>query len=340
MGCMLVLSLMLSSTNILYSLPISKEERVLPPLRLYYSREISRNYERIVKNVGFEHHPNSYKNWQFLYSQHQLRRHAEIKVPAIEGEWYSSNHHEADALFNTVDALLTETQAHSFPELSLSPLRCLSGAGVACTKRSKMDRLTRTDCAKSLRSICCSQSRGNRCGWASMPPVLSALSRRPRLIAPWFTSRTWKTSSKPISSGWQFSTVVLLPEQPSSWTAVLDQQRIRSDQTSVEVAAAQLRQLAPLLGCRPIVASDRWYSFAPDLVADRGTAVRQIAAPQTQAGVVPCGFRAKMGSAFNVETPAHMGRPMAVGRAAMSTDIPSRSAGGMACICPRHGTSK
>jgi hypothetical protein len=27
----------------------------------------------------------------------------------------------ADALFNTVDALLTETQAHSFPELSLSP---------------------------------------------------------------------------------------------------------------------------------------------------------------------------------------------------------------------------
>src|SRR5713226_737720 len=28
----------------------------------------------------------------------------------------------ADALFNSVDALLTETQAHSFPELSLSPL--------------------------------------------------------------------------------------------------------------------------------------------------------------------------------------------------------------------------
>src|SRR6266852_5094991 len=27
----------------------------------------------------------------------------------------------SDALFNTVDALLTETQAHSFPELSLSP---------------------------------------------------------------------------------------------------------------------------------------------------------------------------------------------------------------------------
>jgi len=77
-------------------------------------------------------------------------------------------------------------------------------------------------------------------------------------------------SSKPISYGWQFSTVVILPEQPSSWTAVLDQQRIRSDQTSIAVAASQLRQLAPLLGCRPIVASDRWYSCAPFLLATEG----------------------------------------------------------------------
>lgn len=77
-------------------------------------------------------------------------------------------------------------------------------------------------------------------------------------------------SSKPISYGWQFSTVVILPEPSSSWTVVLDQQRIRSDQTSVEVAAAQLRQLAPLLHCRPIIASDRWYSCAPLLLATDG----------------------------------------------------------------------
>ena len=35
---------------------------------------------------------------------------------------YSCFSRAADALFNTVDALMTETQAHSFPELSLSPL--------------------------------------------------------------------------------------------------------------------------------------------------------------------------------------------------------------------------
>src|SRR5258708_17816691 len=36
-------------------------------------------------------------------------------------EVYSCFDRAADALFNTVDALLTETNAHSFPELSLSP---------------------------------------------------------------------------------------------------------------------------------------------------------------------------------------------------------------------------
>src|SRR6266566_3877942 len=36
-------------------------------------------------------------------------------------QFYASLTRAADALFNTADALLTETQAHSFPELSLSP---------------------------------------------------------------------------------------------------------------------------------------------------------------------------------------------------------------------------
>lgn len=37
-------------------------------------------------------------------------------------EVYGCFERAADALFNTVDALLTETQTHSFVELSLSPL--------------------------------------------------------------------------------------------------------------------------------------------------------------------------------------------------------------------------
>jgi hypothetical protein len=43
-------------------------------------------------------------------------------------------------------------------------------------------------------------------------------------------------ADKPISIGWMFSVVGLLPEQASSWTPPLDFQRISSEQTAVGVA--------------------------------------------------------------------------------------------------------
>jgi len=42
-------------------------------------------------------------------------------LQSFRHEIYSCFERAADALFNTADALLTETDAHSFPELSLSP---------------------------------------------------------------------------------------------------------------------------------------------------------------------------------------------------------------------------
>ncbi len=174
----------------------------------------------------------------------------------------------ADALFNTVDALLTETQAQSFPELSLSPYferRWCSLYEAFEDGRIDQQRLHRVFAKYLLRPV-----DGERV-WLGLDAT--SIQRPQSKTSP---DRTvvyvpnLPESSKPISYGWQFSTVVILPEQPSSWTAVLDQQRIRSDQTSVEVAAAQLRQLAPLLRCRPIVATDRWYSCAPFLLATEG----------------------------------------------------------------------
>ncbi len=67
-------------------------------------------------------------------------------------------------------------------------------------------------------------------------------------------------ASKPVSVGWQFSTIMLLPEQPSSWMDFLDQQRIRTDQTAVEVACLQLRSVLPLLKRPVIILADRWYA--------------------------------------------------------------------------------
>jgi DDE superfamily endonuclease len=174
----------------------------------------------------------------------------------------------ADALFNTVDALLTETNAHSFPELSLSPYfqrRWCSLYEAFEDGRIDQERLRRTFVAYLLPA-----EPGERV-WLGLDatsierPEAQTLPDRTVVYKP-----NLPESSKPISYGWQFSTVVVLPKQPSSWTAVLDQQRIRSEQTSVEVAASQLRELAPLLRCRPIVATDRWYSCAPFLLATEG----------------------------------------------------------------------
>ncbi len=174
----------------------------------------------------------------------------------------------ADALFNSVDALLTETQAHSFPELSLSPLferRWCSLYEAFEDGQIDQNRLRQVFVRYLVRPLERQQV------WLGIDAT--SIERPQSKTSPDRTvvyKPNLPESSKPISYGWQFSTVVVLPEQPSSWTAVLDQQRIRSDQTSVEVAAAQLRQLAPLLGCRPIVASDRWYSCAPFLLATEG----------------------------------------------------------------------
>ena len=174
----------------------------------------------------------------------------------------------ADALFNTVDALLTETQAHSFPELSLSPLferRWGSLYEAFEDGRIDQERLRGVFAKYLLQPVTEKQL------WLGIDAT--SIERPESKTSPDRTvvyKPNLPESSKPISYGWQFSTVVILPEQPSSWTIVLDQQRIGSEQTSVEVAATQLRQLAPLLGCRPIVASDRWYSCAPFLLATEG----------------------------------------------------------------------
>jgi hypothetical protein len=189
-------------------------------------------------------------------------------VQDFRHEVYGCFPRAADALFNTVDALLTETHAHTFAELSLSPFfERRWGSLYEAFEDGRIDqtRLRGVFAKYLLRPVKGEQMWLGIDATSIERPQSKTASDRTVVYKP-----NLPESSKPISYGWQFSTVVLLPEQPSSWTAVLDQQRIRSDQTSVEVAATQLRQLAPLLGSRPIVATDRWYSCAPFLLATEG----------------------------------------------------------------------
>ena len=66
----------------------------------------------------------------------------------------------------------------------------------------------------------------------------------------------------PTTPGWQFSTLTVLPETPSSWTYLLDNLRVESHQTQGEVAAAQLKALVPLLPTRPLLLGDGYYGGA------------------------------------------------------------------------------
>jgi hypothetical protein len=70
-------------------------------------------------------------------------------------------------------------------------------------------------------------------------------------------------AKRPVSVGWQFSTVMLLPERRSSWGAILSQQRIASGQAAVAVAVQQLEALRPLLPVSVRVLADRWYATGP-----------------------------------------------------------------------------
>src|SRR5712691_11329085 len=133
-----------------------------------------------------------------------------------------------DALFNTVDALSSETAAHSFPELSLSPLferRWWSLYEAFEDGQIDQNRLRQVFVRYLVRPLERQQL------WLGIDAT--SIERPQSKTSPDRTvvyKPNLPESSKPISCGWQFSTVVILPAQPSSWTAVLEEPRIRSDQ--------------------------------------------------------------------------------------------------------------
>src|SRR6266568_3587463 len=118
----------------------------------------------------------------------------------------------ADALFNSVDALLTETQAQSFPELSLSPWferRWCSLYEAFEDGQIDQERLRRVFTTYLLRP-----GEGERV-WLGIDAT--SIERPASKTSPDRTvvyKPNLPESSRPISYGWQFSTVVLLPAHP------------------------------------------------------------------------------------------------------------------------------
>jgi hypothetical protein len=166
-----------------------------------------------------------------------------------------------DALFDTVDALITETQAQSFPELSLSPLFQRKWHSLyKALQDGKIDE-------KMLQEIFIKYLPAPSAGKRLVLGVDATNIERPesstspdRTAMPMHNiPHATPKKSTAITFGWKYSTVVVLPGSPSSWTFTVDQRRISSDKTDREVAFEQLQEIIPKLSLRPLVLFDRGY---------------------------------------------------------------------------------
>jgi hypothetical protein len=164
----------------------------------------------------------------------------------------------ADALFNTVDALLTETIATSFVELSLSPF--FERGWASLYEAFEDGRIDGEGLGKVMIAHLPRPLEGERrllgtdASGITRPESRTAADRTTRLVHNLPNSRT-----PPLTAGWQFSSLMVLADAVRSWGSILANRRIESQQTPGEVAAVQLRACEALLpqGLRPLLRADR-----------------------------------------------------------------------------------
>lgn len=163
----------------------------------------------------------------------------------------------ADALFELADALTCESAARSLPELSLSPVFRRKWPSVY--EALEDGRIEQQRWSMIWTSALLAEHQGPI--WISLDstsiarPEAETNPDRGMIYVP-----NLPHASKPVSVGWQFSTVMLLPEQPSSWGAPLSQRRIPSESTAVAVGIQQLEVLRPWLPETTRLLADRWYA--------------------------------------------------------------------------------
>ena len=184
----------------------------------------------------------------------------------VRKQIYASFERGADALFNLCDALLCEDQARSLPELSQSP--CFERAWPSLYQALENGKINQDQLRQMWVKALLAEVPLTEPIWisvdASSIPRPEAKTSQDRGII--YVSNLPR-ASKPISVGWQFSTVMLLPQEASSWVGILDQRRIQTVQTAIAVAIAQLQALVPLIQRPVIVLADRWYATADFLRA-------------------------------------------------------------------------
>lgn len=177
---------------------------------------------------------------------------------------YACFTHQAAALQNLLDGLLTQETARSLPELALAPACARQWPSVyTALQEGRID-------ADVLRQAVCRQ--------APVPPGGRLLlggdaSSIPRPAAVTAADRTYQhvanlpQAKRPIIPGWQYSQLVVLPDPVSSWVYPLQVDRIPSDHTPAAILATQLAAVCTLVKVRPLLVADRGYGSAAFVTA-------------------------------------------------------------------------
>ena len=165
-----------------------------------------------------------------------------------------------DALFETCDALLTEPGARAYAELSLSPRFTRRWPSLyAALKDGRIDRATLQRVAAHFAPPPSPSARlllGLDATGVARPESPTAKDRTYLYV------HNLPQGHAPVTAGWNFSSLVVLPETPSSWMYVLDNQRIPSTITAGQMGAEQLATAVPHLRERPLLVADRYYGSA------------------------------------------------------------------------------
>lgn len=173
---------------------------------------------------------------------------------AFRQSLYDSFVRARDALFELLDALLLSAPLTSFPELSLQPVfrrRWPSLYAALDDGRLDDNRLLRLLVAH-LPAREPPLLVGDHTAWARPYAYTLAdrgLQHQPSPIA----------GQRPITLGYGFSTLGLIPGESGSWFLPLLHERIASHQTPREKAVEQLARLLPLLTARPLALLDSEY---------------------------------------------------------------------------------
>jgi hypothetical protein len=221
----------------------------------------------------------------------------------------------ADALFELADALSCESAARSLPELSLSPAFRRKWASVY--EALEDGRIEQESWSEVWTQALLAQHPGPV--WISLDstsiarPEAETSPDRGMIYVP-----NLPHASKPVSVGWQFSTLMLLPDTPSSWGAILSQRRIDSDETAIAVGIEQVEGVRALLPAPVRLLADRWYVTGPFLQACKRVQIAALIrlkrnrklyrpAPAHQAG--KRGAPRKDGDLFQGSRPETWGEP-------------------------------